>query len=58
MRIEQSASAGGSPNAISEPLGAEACDAQAEPLDTKIPSAESKWSMVSLLMFGRVTFIM
>ena len=56
--MEQSASAGVRPNAISEPLGADACEAQAEPLDTKIPSAESKWSIVSLLMLGRVTLIM
>ena len=40
--MDESASAGVRPNAMSEPLGVEECEAQAEPLDTKISSAESK----------------
>ncbi len=54
--IVQSASVAESPKSVSAALTF-ACvllDAHADPLDTKIPSRERKWSIVSLLMRGRV----
>ena len=41
-RSEQSASAGVMPKAMSAPLGFLECEEQAEPLETKTPSAERK----------------
>ena len=53
-RIDESASDADSPNAVSALLGVCECDEHAEPLETYIPSPERKWSIVSLLIEGRV----
>ena len=55
IRKEQSACVGVSPKEISVPLGAFECDEQADPLETKTPSAERKCKTVSLLILGSVT---
>ena len=56
MRMEQSASAALLPYAVSALDTWCEFDEQAEPLDTKIPSDDKKWSMVSLFIEGHVRF--
>lgn len=57
IRKEQSACVFVNPNADSVGLVFPEREEQAEPLDTKMPFADKKCSIVSLFIFGSVIFI-